>query len=156
MTYLPKIKIRSPHLLPRGFHYQDHMVIGFTTTCAISAYHHYSCECEPHSWRCALNTLCDEVCQWLATGQFFSLGTSVSSINKTDSHDITELFLKVALTPYKSKLNFLLPPFSVAVKCVCEEAKQKKRRSRCGDIILIRFIFYLHANLLIANRCSPI
>jgi hypothetical protein len=28
---------------------RDRMVVGFTTTCAISAYHHYSCEFEPHS-----------------------------------------------------------------------------------------------------------
>jgi hypothetical protein len=36
-------------------------------------------------------TLCDKVCQWLATGPM------VSSINKTDRHDITEILLKVAL-----------------------------------------------------------
>ena len=42
-------------------------------------------------------TLCDKVCQWLATGWWFSPGTSVSSTNKTDSHDITEILLKVAL-----------------------------------------------------------
>jgi hypothetical protein len=40
-------------------------------------------------------TLCDKVCQWLATGQWFSPDT-VSSTNKTDSQDITEIFLKVA------------------------------------------------------------
>jgi hypothetical protein len=38
----------------------------------------------------------DKVCQWLATGQWFSPDT-VSSTNKTDSQDITEIFLKVAL-----------------------------------------------------------
>ena len=37
------------------------------------------------------------VCQWLATGRWFSLGIPVSSTNKTDCHDITELLLKVAL-----------------------------------------------------------
>ena len=42
-------------------------------------------------------TLCDKVCQWLAAGLWFSLGTPVSSINKTDCHDITEILLKVAL-----------------------------------------------------------
>jgi hypothetical protein len=41
--------------------------------------------------------LCDKVCQWLATGQWFSPGTPVSSTNKTDRHDITEILLKVAL-----------------------------------------------------------
>jgi len=28
---------------------RDRMVVGFTTTCAISAYHHLSCEVEPRS-----------------------------------------------------------------------------------------------------------
>jgi len=31
------------------------------------------------------------------TGQWFSPGTPVSSTNKTDRHDITEILLKVAL-----------------------------------------------------------
>ena len=44
------------------------MVVGFTTACAISAYHHWSCESESHSWWGVLDTtLCDKVCQWLAT-----------------------------------------------------------------------------------------
>ena len=42
-------------------------------------------------------TLCDNVCLWLATGQRFSLGPPISSTNKTDHHDITEILLKVAL-----------------------------------------------------------
>jgi hypothetical protein len=38
----------------------------------------------------------DKVCKRLATGRWFSSGTPVSSTNKTDSHDITEILLKVA------------------------------------------------------------
>jgi hypothetical protein len=34
---------------------------------------------------------------WIATGQWFSHGALVSSTNKTDHHDITEILLKVAL-----------------------------------------------------------
>ena len=53
-------------------------------------------------------TLCDKVCQLLATGQWFSPGNPVSSNNKTDHHDITEQLLKVALntiiTTNKKKL----------------------------------------------------
>ena len=42
----------------------DHMVGVFIATCAISAYHHKSCEFEYRSWRGALyTTLCDKVCQ---------------------------------------------------------------------------------------------
>jgi len=42
-------------------------------------------------------TLCDKVCQLLATGRWFSPGTPVSSTNKTDRHDITEILSKVEL-----------------------------------------------------------
>ena len=45
--------------------------------------------------RCTI--LCDKVCQWLLTGRWFSLGPLVSSTDKTDRHDITEILLKVAL-----------------------------------------------------------
>ena len=39
--------------------------------------------------RNVLDTLCDQVCQWPATGRWFSSpGTPVSSTNKTDYHDI--------------------------------------------------------------------
>ena len=37
------------------------------------------------------------VCLWLATGQWFSPGTPVSSTNKTGCHDITEILFKVML-----------------------------------------------------------
>ena len=81
-----------------GRHGRDLMVVGFTTTCAISAYHHYSCKFESCSWQGVLDaTLCDKVCQRLATSQWFSPGTLISSNNKTDRHDITEILLKVAL-----------------------------------------------------------
>jgi hypothetical protein len=62
------------------------MVVEFTTMCAISAYHHTSCEFEPRLWRGVL-----------ATDQWFSPGPPVSSSNKTDHHDITEIMLKVLL-----------------------------------------------------------
>ena len=63
------------------------MVVGFTTTYAISAYHHSSCEFESRSWRGVLDTtLCYKVCQWLAAGLWFSLDTPVSPTNKTDCH----------------------------------------------------------------------
>jgi hypothetical protein len=51
---------------------RDHMVVGFATTCAISAYHHYwRCEFESPTWRGVFDTTCcDIVCQWLATGRW--------------------------------------------------------------------------------------
>ena len=48
--------------------------------------------------RCVLDTtLCVKVCQWLAAWLWFSPGTTVSSTNKTDRNDTTEILLKVAL-----------------------------------------------------------
>jgi hypothetical protein len=49
----------------------------------------------PQRARCT--TLCDKVCQWLAAGRWYSLGTPVSSTNETDRNDIAEILLKVAL-----------------------------------------------------------
>jgi hypothetical protein len=46
-------------------------------------------------------TLYDKVCQWLATGRWFSPGPPVSSTNKTDRHDITEILFKVVLNTIK-------------------------------------------------------
>jgi hypothetical protein len=46
-----------------------------------------------------------KVCQWLSTGRWFSLGPPVSSTNKTDRHDITEILLKVASKTNKRNNN---------------------------------------------------
>jgi transposase len=53
------------------------------------------------SIRARCTTLCDKVCQWLATGRWFSPSPPVSSTNKTDRHDIAEILLKVALNTIK-------------------------------------------------------
>ena len=46
----------------RGRHGRNRVVISFTNTRAISAYHHYSCDFEPRSLRSELDTtLCDEI-----------------------------------------------------------------------------------------------
>ena len=60
---------------------RDHMVVGYTTTYA----------------------LCGKDCQWLEARQWFSQGTPVSSTNKTDRYDITEILLKMALSCLKLK-----------------------------------------------------
>ena len=57
------------------------------------------------SIRARCTTLCEKVCHWLATGRWFSPGPSISSIIKTDRHDITEILLKVALNIIKPKQN---------------------------------------------------
>ena len=78
------------------------MAVGFTTTYAISTYHHWCCKFESRSGRGVLDTtLCDKVFQWLATRRSFSPGPPVYSTNKTDCQDITEILLKVALNTIK-------------------------------------------------------
>ena len=53
-------------------------------------------------------TLCDKVCQWLATGQWFSPGAQVSSTNKTDSPVITKILLKVVLNTINHKPSLFM------------------------------------------------
>jgi hypothetical protein len=90
--------------MKRSHHGHNCMVVGFTTTHAISVYHHWCQMFEYCSWWGVCDaTLSDKVCQWLATGCWFSPGTSVSYINKTDCHKITEILLKVTL-------NTITPP----------------------------------------------
>ena len=95
----------------RGRH--GSMVVFFTTTHAIGAYYHQSCEfmarCKVvSSWRGVLYaTLYDKVCQWLATVWWFSLGNPFSSTNKTDHHDIAEC-----------TLNTIKPTIGIIIKVI--------------------------------------
>ena len=113
---------------------RDRMVVGFTTTCAISAYHHYSCEFKPCLWRGVLDTaLCDKVFA-VTCDKRFSPGTTVSSTNKTERHDITEILLKVTLNTINQPIislysdpciakSYTFDPFIVSKKghgCKCE------------------------------------
>jgi hypothetical protein len=82
----------------------DHMVVGFTTTYAISAYHHWCCEFETWSGRGVQHYVIKFVSD-LGTGQWFSPGPPVSSTNKSDHHDITEILFKVVLNTIKQTIN---------------------------------------------------
>jgi hypothetical protein len=83
----------------RGCRDQYCMVVGFTTTYAISVYHQYCCKFESHSWWGVLDTtLCDKVYQWLMAGRWFSTTLKfLPPIKFTDRYNITEILLKVAL-----------------------------------------------------------
>ena len=72
------------------------MVVGFITTFAISAYHHWRCEVEPSSGE--FYTLQHYVIKRLVAGRQFSPGTPVSLTNKTDRDNIAEILLKLPLT----------------------------------------------------------
>ena len=51
----------------------------------------------PFISRCTRYNIMWKSLQWLATGWWFSPSIQVSSTNKTDCHNITEILLKVAL-----------------------------------------------------------
>ena len=73
-------------------------------------------------------TLCDKICQWLATGRWFSPDPPVSSTNRTDHQDRIEILLKVALTPSNKQTNkqtnkqinalCIFPPGSICVHVI--------------------------------------
>ena len=69
---------------------RDRMVVGFITTYAISAYHHWCCEFESRSGRGVQHYVIK-----------FVSGSPVSATNKTDHHNITEIVLKVTLNTIK-------------------------------------------------------
>jgi hypothetical protein len=90
------------------------MVVGFTTTCAISAYHHQSCEFESCSWRVALDpTLCDKVCQWLATSQctyLISWSNGSSTVTFTILTEVStnaDQYVSLGLSPTQSMVILL-------------------------------------------------
>ena len=65
------------------------MEVGFTTTYATYLSPLMLWVRLPPRTKCT--TLCDQVCQLLVTARWFSPGPPVSSTNKTDCHDITEI-----------------------------------------------------------------
>jgi len=82
------------------------------------------------SIRARLTTVCDKVCQWLATGRWFYPGIPVSSTNKTDSHDITKILLKVALNTVKPNtfpaLKVVFPSMILVLSVICFENLREK------------------------------
>ena len=62
----------------------------------------------PLRWCVLDTTLCDKVCQWLATGQWFSQGTLVPSTNKSDCHDTAEILLKAELSTINQTIKITL------------------------------------------------
>jgi hypothetical protein len=87
-------------------HDHHHMVVWFTTTYAISAYHHWCCEFESRSGRGVQHYVKKFVSDLRQVGGFLCI--PVSSTNKTDYHDITEILLKVALNTIKQTKHWLI------------------------------------------------
>ena len=78
------------------------MVVGFTTIYAISAYHHRCCEFESRTGRGVQHYVIKCVSDLRQVSGFYP-GPLLSSTNKTDSHDITEILLKVVLNTINNK-----------------------------------------------------
>ena len=76
------------------------MVVRYTTTYAISAYHHWCCEFESRSGRGVQHYVIKFVSD-MWQEERFSLCPPGSSAIKTDHHDITEILLNVALNTIK-------------------------------------------------------
>ena len=81
-----------------------------------------------------------KVCQWHVTVRWFSPGTPVSSTNKTDCHDITELLLKVVLNTITLTQMFFFYYFSTFVS--------KKEVMHCyrgggGHVFLVNYTLNL-------------
>jgi hypothetical protein len=71
--------------------------------------------------------------QWLTAGRWFSPGASVSSTNKTDRHDITEILLKVAL-------NIINQPNQPSLKCKNYLIEEEKYNSLSSRLKINQFI----------------
>ena len=85
-------------------------------------------------------TLCDKVCQLLPTDQWFSWGTPVSSVNKTDRHNITEIFLKVA---FKHHTPLLLINIFLIYGILCHffsVPKESPREVKRQILSLLRYV----------------
>jgi hypothetical protein len=94
--------------------------------------------------RARCTTLCDKVSQWLVTGLWFSPGPPVSSTNKTDRHDITEILLK-------SKL-FLEDWYLLYFLAYC--APGKERDDATGNCVDCLIGFYKHNNNNLFMNCT--
>jgi hypothetical protein len=95
LVQLPHFNL-PPLFIANDHHGYDLMVVGFTTIYAISVYHNWCCEFKSRSGQgvqhyvIKLSVTCDMSVVFLCT--------PVSSTNKPDCHDLTEILLKVALS----------------------------------------------------------
>jgi hypothetical protein len=68
------------------------------------------------------------ICQCFVAGQLFFLGTSVSSTNKADSHDVTEKLLKVEF-----KTITILKRY--CIQNICSESELRQKSPTACDVL---------------------
>jgi hypothetical protein len=131
------------------------MVIGFTTTDVISAYHHWWCEFESPSGRGVQHYVIDKVCQRLATCRWFSLGPPVSSTNKTDCNDIAVILLKVKqIILFVLQFTFSCYPIGICKHFLCYLPIPSM--CTCITIKVRRFNSRAYRGVLDTNMCDNI
>jgi hypothetical protein len=84
-----------------------------------------------------LYILAIKVCQWPPTGGWFSLGSPVSSTNKTDHHDISDKLLKVVL----NTITMTLPNINTYTQSVSYDDKNTRTNLWCTCFIQVIFVF---------------
>ena len=107
----------------------------YTTTYEITAYRHWCCEFESRSGRGIPHYAIKFVSDLRQTGRWFSPGPPVSSTNKIDRHDITEILLKVALNAIKQTNNN-------KTICICNILSLLMFICTGGDFIKLKLVSY--------------
>jgi hypothetical protein len=138
------IHMKTYHLLHciRGHRGRDRIAVGFLTTCAISAYHHWSCAFESRSGEVysIQHYMIKFASDLRQVGGFLRVLRFPPPI-KTDCHDITEMLLKVALNTTIITLTLLyqvLVPVVINKNATLTQDLQKKC-IRLSVSVLIRY-----------------
>ena len=105
---------------------RNRMVVGFTTTYAISDYHHWCCEFESRSWRGVQHYVIKFVSDLRQVGSF------LRDLHQQNwRHDITEILLKVALNTIKQTNLYIYILYTnvyiyILVKSLCVLSRGSK------------------------------
>jgi hypothetical protein len=121
------------------------------------ANHQLRFELKPRSWRGVLDTtLCDKVCQWLATGRWFSL---ISSTNKNDCHDIAEILMKMALNTISQTPSLSHDKrYSMILSCHDEGNDLQINTVILFVIYSLKFVYYWYCVVFLfclSSSCVP-
>ena len=90
----------------RGRCRRDHMLVAFTTTYTISAYHHNIVSSNPSHGK--VYSIQHYVIKFVSDLRQVSGFLLVLSTNKTDHHNITEILYKLALNTMTLTLSFVV------------------------------------------------
>jgi hypothetical protein len=93
----------------RGRHGRDRMVVGFTTTCGISAYHHWCCEFESRTGRGVQHYVIKFVSDLRQVSGFLRVLRFPPPLKLTTTiYRVTKILLKVALNCHPDLMQLLV------------------------------------------------